>query len=170
MPAHYQAKNKSHILDGNIVEGEMSIVANTLFKRGKDIIAAVSNVQLSANTFARRVSVISTYWNEQLHHDLSLCKRFSVHLSTSLENSSVVQPIIFFWMVFIDFTIREEFLTLLSLKTTTNPQCQDTVFHKKQNVPYPRFFTILPLLHLSANNMYQSHSFWLCLDPSHEDC
>ena len=62
----------------------MSVAAYSLFndhKHSKDIIAALSDVQLSANTVARRVSDISTNLTEQLNRNLSTCRWFNVHCS-----------------------------------------------------------------------------------------
>ncbi|KAK0154682.1 General transcription factor II-I repeat domain-containing protein 2 [Merluccius polli] len=120
--AQYLAVNKKAFSDGEVVKGVMSVVADTLFKdhkNGKEIIAAISDVQLSANTIARRVSAMSTDLTQQLNRELGTCKWFSIQCDESVDNSSTAQLMVFVRMVFSDFTTKEEMLTLLPLKTTT---------------------------------------------------
>ena len=100
----------------------MDIIANTLFKdkkNGKDIINALSDVQLGANTIARRVSSMSVNLTEQLYRDLSTCKWFTIQCDESVDASSTAQLMVFVRMVFSDFSVKEELLTLLPLKITT---------------------------------------------------
>ena len=47
----------------------------------------------------------------------------------SMDNSSMVQMMVFVRMVFRDFTIGEEFLTLLTLKITTKTDWQSLGFY-----------------------------------------
>ncbi|XP_060754276.1 general transcription factor II-I repeat domain-containing protein 2-like [Neoarius graeffei] len=120
--AHYLAKHKKAFSDGEVVKGVMSVVADTLFKdhkNGKEILVAIVDIQLSANTTARRVSAMSTNLVEQLNGDMSTYRYFSIQCDKSVDKTSTAQLMVFIRMVFSDFTVKEEMLTLLPLKTTT---------------------------------------------------
>lgn len=96
----------------------ISVVANTLFKEhNKDIIDALLDVQLSANIVARRVSATSTNLPVKLHCTLCTLKLFSIQCDESTDNNRTVQLMMF--MTFSSCIEREEFLTLVPLKTTT---------------------------------------------------
>ncbi|CAM4607670.1 unnamed protein product [Leuciscus chuanchicus] len=93
----------------------MTAVAKTLFKDHKskaEIMSAIADVQLSANTVARRVSLLASDVIEQL-------ERFSLQCDESVDLSDTAQLAVFIRMFFVDFSSKEEFLTLLPLKTTT---------------------------------------------------
>lgn len=56
---------------------------------------------------------------DQLDCDLARCRWFSMQCDESVDSGSTAQLMVFFWMVFDDFSTKEELLTLLPLKTTT---------------------------------------------------
>ena len=60
---------------------------------------------------------MSSNLTEQHSCDLSTCKWFSMECDQSVDNSSAAQPTVFVRIVFSDFNVREEFLTLLPPKT-----------------------------------------------------
>ncbi|XP_041858782.1 general transcription factor II-I repeat domain-containing protein 2A-like [Melanotaenia boesemani] len=55
----------------------------------------------------------------QLELDLNRCSWFSLQCDESVDSSDTAQLAVFTWMAFHDFSTKEEFLTLLPLKTTT---------------------------------------------------
>ncbi|CAM4650791.1 unnamed protein product [Leuciscus chuanchicus] len=100
----------------------MTAVAETLFKDHKsqaEIMSAIADVQLSANTVARRVSLLASDAIGQLERDMERCTWFSLQCDESVDLSDTAQLAVFIRMVFVDFSSKEEFLTLLPLKTTT---------------------------------------------------
>ena len=62
---------------------------------------------------------MSANLTEQLHRDISTCRYFSTQCDESVDTTSTAQLMVFIRMVFSDFTVKEEMLTLLPLKTTT---------------------------------------------------
>lgn len=100
----------------------MTAVAETLFRDHKsktEILSAIADVQLGANTVARRVSALSADAVNQLESDMKRCKWFSIQCDESIDSSDTAQLAVFIRMVFDDFSTKEEFLTLLPLKTIT---------------------------------------------------
>ena len=56
--AHYLTKNKETFIDGVIVKGAMSLMAESLFRdfqNNAELVSAISDVELGANIMARRV-------------------------------------------------------------------------------------------------------------------
>lgn len=99
----------------------MMQVANTVFKdekKGPDAISTLSNIRLGESTTVRRVSAMPENLTEQLDGDLK-CRRFSVQCEESVNRTSTAQLIMFIQMVFDDSSTKEEVLTLLLLKTTS---------------------------------------------------
>ncbi|KAK7901476.1 hypothetical protein WMY93_018245 [Mugilogobius chulae] len=120
--AHLLTKHKKAFTDGAVVKEAMTAVAETLFEDHKsktEILSAISSVQLGANTVARRVTALSRDAAKQLDTDIQRCKWFSVQCDESVDASDTAQLAVFVRMVFEDFSTKEEFLTLLPLKTTT---------------------------------------------------
>ncbi|KAI7790228.1 hypothetical protein IRJ41_001037 [Triplophysa rosa] len=118
---HFLIKKKKAFSDGEVFKEAMMITANTVLKdekNGTDLISTLSDVQLGASTMARRVSDMSGNLADQLDRDLSECSWFSIQCDESVDSSSTAQLLVFIWMVFEDFSTREELLTLLPLKTT----------------------------------------------------
>lgn len=115
--AHILTKHKKPLTDGGIVKEAMTTVDETLFRDHKnkaEILPAIADVQLGANTVAGRVSALSADAVKQLESDMNRCKWFSIQ-----SNFNTAQLAVFVRMVFDDFSPKEEFLTLLPLKTTT---------------------------------------------------
>lgn len=120
--AHVLTKHKKPFTNGGIVKEAMTAVAETLFKDHKsktEILSAIADVQLGANTVARRVSALSADAVKQLDSDTNRCKCFLIQRDESVDSSNTAQLAVFNRMVFDDFSTKEEFLTLLPLKTTT---------------------------------------------------
>ncbi|KAK0152132.1 hypothetical protein N1851_006497 [Merluccius polli] len=71
--AHILTKHKKPFTNGRIVKEAMTAVAETLFKDHKsktEMMSAIADVQLGANTVARRVSALSVDAVEQLERDM----------------------------------------------------------------------------------------------------
>ncbi|XP_053495532.1 zinc finger BED domain-containing protein 5-like [Ictalurus furcatus] len=105
-----------------MVKKAMTAMAETLFRDHKsktEIMSAIADVQLSANTVARRVSLLSSDAMGQLEQDMQRCKWFSFQCDESVDLRYTAQLVVFVQMVFDDFSTKEEFFTLLPLKTTT---------------------------------------------------
>ncbi|XP_056138883.1 general transcription factor II-I repeat domain-containing protein 2-like [Lampris incognitus] len=118
--AHVLTKHKKPFTDGGIVKKAMTAVADMLFRDHKsktEMLSAIADVQLGANTVARSASVLSMDAVKQL--DTNRCKWFSVQYDESVDSSDAAQLAVFIRMVFDDFSTKQEFLTLLPLKTTT---------------------------------------------------
>ncbi|XP_078512536.1 general transcription factor II-I repeat domain-containing protein 2-like [Lissotriton helveticus] len=145
---HHLIKQKTTFLDGAIVKEAMLLMAESLFKDFKnspEITSAISDVQLGSDTLATRVSALSSNMIEQLEQDLKTCKYFSIQCDESIDASDIAQLAMFVRMVFEDFTNKEEFLTLMPLKTTT----RGADIHKemknylvKHNVPLKKLVAI----------------------------
>lgn len=70
--AHILTEHKKPFTDGAMVKEATTAVAETLFKDHKnktEIMSAIADVQLSANTVARRVSLLSSDAMGQLQLD-----------------------------------------------------------------------------------------------------
>ncbi|KAL7381747.1 hypothetical protein ABVT39_010657 [Epinephelus coioides] len=120
--AHILTKHKKPFTDGGIVKEAMTTVPETLLKDHKskrEILSAIKDGQLGANTVARRVSALSADAAKQLELDMNRCKWFSIQCDDSVDSSDTAQLAVFIHIVFDDFSTKEEFLTLLPLKTTT---------------------------------------------------
>lgn len=105
-----------------MIKEAMTIVAATLFRDHKsktEIMSAIADVQLSANTVTRRVSMLSSDAMGQLEQDIEKCKWFSLQCDESVDSSDTAQLAVFIRMVFNDFSTRDEFFTLLPFKSTT---------------------------------------------------
>ncbi|KAM3599100.1 uncharacterized protein V6R79_022978 [Siganus canaliculatus] len=79
--ASFKVAHKKPFTDGGIVKEAMTAVAETLFKDQKsktEILSAIADVQLGANTVARRVSALSADAAKQLESDMNRCKWFSI--------------------------------------------------------------------------------------------
>ncbi|XP_078533909.1 general transcription factor II-I repeat domain-containing protein 2-like [Lissotriton helveticus] len=145
---HHLIKHKATFLDGEIVKEAMLLMAHSLFKDFKyspEIMSGISDVQLGSNTMVRRVSALSVNMIEQLERDLKTCKYFSLQCDESVDASDIAQLVIFVRMVFEDFTYKEEFLTLLPLKTTSRgSDIHNEVknYFVKQNVPLKKLVGI----------------------------
>ena len=146
--AHILTKHKKPYTDGGMVKEAMTAVANTLFKDHKsktEIMSAIADVQLGANTVARRVSALSADAVGQLERDMIKCKWFSIQCDESVDAADTAQMAVFVRMVFEDASTREEFLTLLPLKTTTRGVDIYNVVKKyfvENNVPIEKLVSI----------------------------
>ena len=146
--AHILTKHKKPYTDGGMVKEAMTAVADTLFKDHKsktEIMSAIADVQLGANTVARRVSALSADAVGQLERDMIKCKWFSIQCDESVDAADTAQMAVFVRMVFEDASTREEFLTLLPLKTTTRGVDIYNVVKKyfvEHNVPIEKLVSI----------------------------
>uniref|UniRef100_A0AAQ5Y107 HAT C-terminal dimerisation domain-containing protein n=1 Tax=Amphiprion ocellaris TaxID=80972 RepID=A0AAQ5Y107_AMPOC len=120
---------------------------NTLqYNKSKDdILSAIGDVQLGANTVARRMTALSEDAMTQLDSDIKRCKWYSIQCDESVDSSDTAQLAVFIRMVFEDFSTKEEFLALLPLKTTTRGvdiyNAVKTYFVKK-NIPFEKLVSI----------------------------
>lgn len=90
--AHILTKHKEPFTDGGIVKEAMTAVAETLFRDHKsktEILSAIADLQLGANTVARRVSADAV---NPLESDMKRCKWFSVHCNESIDSSDTAMP------------------------------------------------------------------------------
>ncbi|XP_041854559.1 zinc finger BED domain-containing protein 5-like [Melanotaenia boesemani] len=120
--AQILTKHKKAFTDGGVIKEAMTAVAESLFqdyKNKTEILSAIASVQLGANTVARRVCALSVDAMRQLESDLNRCSWFSLQCDESVHSSDTAQLAVFTRMAFHDFSTKEEFLTLLPLKTTT---------------------------------------------------
>ncbi len=120
--ARILTQHKKPFTNGAMVKEAMTAVAETLFKDHKsktEIMSAITDVQLSANTVARRDSLLSSDAMVQLQLDIERCTWFSLQCDESVDLSDTTQLAVFIRMFFYDFSTKEEFLTLRPLKTTT---------------------------------------------------
>ena len=146
--AHILAKHKKPFTDGVLVKEAMAAVAESLFgdhKSKAEILSAIGDVQLGANTVARRVTALSEDAMTQLDSDIKMCKWYSIQCDESVDSSDTAQLAVFIRMVFEDFSTKEEFLSLLPLKTTTRGEDIYNVvkdFVLKANVPLGKLVSI----------------------------
>lgn len=77
------------------------------------------NVQLVSNTVARKVCALSADADRQLDLDLNRCSWYSLQCDEIVDYSDTAQLAVFTCTVFDEFSTKEEFLTLLPLKTAT---------------------------------------------------
>ncbi|KAK0131346.1 Protein ZBED8 [Merluccius polli] len=88
------------------------------FPAVREMMSAIADVQLGAKEVARRVSALSVDEAEQLEWGMDRCKWFSIQCDELVDSSDTAQLDVFVRMV-MDFSTKEEFFTLLPLKTTT---------------------------------------------------
>ncbi|CAM4361987.1 unnamed protein product [Leuciscus chuanchicus] len=82
---------------------------------------------------------------EQLEKDLGSCKWFSIQCDESVDSSSTAQLMVFIRMVFSDLSVKEEFLTLLPLKTTTRGvdiYAAVKKYFMEKNVPFEKLVSV----------------------------
>ena len=120
---HILTKHEKPFTDGGIINEAMTMVAETLYRDHKsktEMLTAIADVQLGATTVARRVCALSADAVKQLETNMNRCKWFSIQCDESVDASDIAQLAIFIWMVFDDFSTKEEILKFLfPLKTTT---------------------------------------------------
>ncbi|KAE9521271.1 hypothetical protein AGLY_018334 [Aphis glycines] len=80
---------------------------------------AISSMQLSSNTVMRRIEAISSYQKTQQQTDLLKCSYFSLQMDEFNDMIDTAQISIFIRMCFDDFSVKEEFLKVLSLTGRT---------------------------------------------------
>lgn len=104
----------------------------------------LSDVQLGDNAISIPVMAMSVNIMEQLEKDLGLCKWFSIQCDECVDSSSTEQLMVFLRMVFSDFSVKEEFLTLLPLKTTTRGvDIYDAMkYFMDKNVPFEKLVSV----------------------------
>ena len=115
------AKKQKPYSDGETVKLCIQESADSLFaefKNKDEIKKEISNLQLSHQTVARRVEIISCDISEQLLVDLKNASGFSLALDESCDVTDTEQLII--WVRFdMEHTFKEELLALVPLQNTT---------------------------------------------------
>ncbi|KAH1004425.1 hypothetical protein HUJ05_005238 [Dendroctonus ponderosae] len=114
-------KNKL-FTDGELVKEAMLEAADSLleeFKNKKEIVSAISTLQLLARTVTRRIEIIAENLEAELANDMETCIFFSLQMDESTDVTNISQLAICVKMVFPDFTAKEEFLKVLPLKGST---------------------------------------------------
>ena len=76
-------------------------------------------MQLSRRTVTRRIEDMNENVTRQLEDDKQSCRFFSLQFDESTDIVDTAQLIVFIRMVFCDFSVKEEFLTILPIKGTT---------------------------------------------------
>ena len=103
--AHILTKHKKPYTDGGMVKEVMTAVADTFFKDHKsktEIMSAIADIQLGANTVAWRVSALSADAVGQLEQDMIRCKWFSIQCDELVDAADTAQMAVFVRMVFED--------------------------------------------------------------------
>ncbi|KAF0737720.1 general transcription factor II-I repeat domain-containing protein 2-like, partial [Aphis craccivora] len=116
------AKKKKPFSDGELIKEAFKEASDSLFtdfKNKSEILGAISSIQLSSNTVMRRIGAISSNQKTQLQTDLSKCPYFSLQMDESNDMIDTSQLSIFIKMCFDDFSVKEEFLKVLSLTGRT---------------------------------------------------
>jgi len=116
--AYLLEKKKKPFSDGELIK-EASDSLFTDFKNKSKIVDAINSIQLSSNTVMRCIGAISSNQKTQLQTDLSKCSYFSLQMDESNDMIDTVQLSIFIRMCFDDFSVKEEFLKVLSLAGRT---------------------------------------------------
>ncbi|XP_050065732.1 general transcription factor II-I repeat domain-containing protein 2A-like [Aphis gossypii] len=120
--AYLLAKKKKPFSDGELIKEAFKEASDSLFtdfKNKSEIVGAISSMQLSSNTVMRRIGAISSNQKTQLQTDLSKCSYFSLQMDESNDMIDTAQLSIFIRMCFDDFSVKEEFLKVLSLTGRT---------------------------------------------------
>ncbi|GFQ74704.1 uncharacterized protein TNCT_143011 [Trichonephila clavata] len=131
--SHLLAKNKKSFTDGELVKEAMLEAADSLFeefKNKKEIVSAINTLQLSARTVTRRIEVIVENLEAELANDMENCIFFSLQMDKSTDWTNISQLAICVKMAFSDFTTKEEFLKVLSLKGSTRGEDSFSTFKK----------------------------------------
>jgi len=100
------------------------------FKNKNDITTAINTIQLSARTTIRRIEAIANNIESQLKKDIEKCIFFSLQLDESTDISDTSQLCVNIKMVFDNFSTKEEFLKILSLKGRTKSEDIFSIFKK----------------------------------------
>lgn len=116
--AYLLAKKKKPFSDGELIK-EASDSLFMDFKNKSEIVGAINKIQLSSNTVMRRIGAISSNQKTQLQTDLLKCSYFSLQMDESNDMIDTAQLSIFIKMCFDDFSVKEEFLKVLSLTGRT---------------------------------------------------
>ena len=96
--AHILTKHSKTLTDGRIVKEAMTAVAELLFKDHKcktEMLSAIANVHLGANSVARRVSALSADAVIQLETNMNRCKWFLIQCDESVDSSDIAQLAVF---------------------------------------------------------------------------
>ncbi|XP_008185363.1 SCAN domain-containing protein 3-like [Acyrthosiphon pisum] len=120
--AYLLAKKRKPFSDGELIKEAFKEASDSLFtdfKNKSEILGAISSIQLSSNTVMRRIGAISSNQKTQLQTDLSKCSYFSLQMDESNDMIDTSQLSIFIKMCFDDFSVKEEFLKVLSLTGRT---------------------------------------------------
>lgn len=120
--SHILAKTKKPFSDGVIFKNAFLEAGESLFSdfgNKAEILSAINDLQLSRNSVTRRVEQISLDLKEQLKKDIEDCSAFSLQVDESTDVVDISQLIIFIRMIFIDFSTKEELLTIIPLKGKT---------------------------------------------------
>ncbi|XP_022162363.1 general transcription factor II-I repeat domain-containing protein 2-like [Myzus persicae] len=120
--AYLLTKKKKPFSDGELIKEAFKEASDSLFtdfKNKSEIVGAISSMQLSSNTVMRRIGAISSNQKTQLQTDLSKCSYFSLQMDESNDMIDTAQLSIFIRMCFDDFSVKEEFLKVLSLTGRT---------------------------------------------------
>lgn len=119
------AQRKRPFEEGEVMKEAFLEAADSLFatfKNKAEIVAAIKDMPLSRQTVTRRVELMAEDISSQILLDLQNCIYFSVQLDETTDYVGTAQLAVFVRMVFADASIKEDFLTLLSLATTTKGQ------------------------------------------------
>lgn len=129
--SHLLIKSGKPFCDGELMKDVLNIFVDELFKECSEkskIETAVHNISSSRPTIVRRMETMDVDLTAQLQNYIEECIFFSLQLDESTDIKDTAQLSVFIKLVFKDFTIKEEFLDILSLKGTTEGSDIYTIF------------------------------------------
>uniref|UniRef100_H3C8M4 HAT C-terminal dimerisation domain-containing protein n=1 Tax=Tetraodon nigroviridis TaxID=99883 RepID=H3C8M4_TETNG len=138
-------KHKLVALKRNFIKKCLIDAVEILSPEDDKLKRSVSDVQLSRHSVERRISVINTAIESQLHSDLQACEYFSVALDESCDIQDKPQLAIFARSVSNECMIKEELLDIVPLKDRTRGiDVKETMMaaFAKANLPIPKLTAI----------------------------
>jgi hypothetical protein len=145
---HLLVKNKKPFIDAELFKEAFLVGADSLFEgyvNKKEVISAISNLQLSARTVARRLEEMGTDMKMQLKLDIDMCFGFSLQLDESTDICDTSQLSIIIRMAFHDAPVKEELLKVLALEGRTRGEDIYHLFRtyiKEINMPIQKLCSI----------------------------
>lgn len=134
--SHILAKKKKPFQDAELLKEAFLTGADCLFEgfsNKHEIMTAIQDLQLSNNTVTRRIHAISTDLQTQLKTDLEICDYFSLQFDESTDISDTAQLAVMVRMVFSNFTVKEDLLTILPMKGQTRGEDIYNIFRTYAN-------------------------------------
>lgn len=115
-------KHKKPFDDGLVFKECFLAASESLFstfKNKTEIISAIKAMPLSRPSVTRKVELMAENVQDQLKTDMRSCRCFSIQLDESVDQVDSAQVMVFARLIFADFSVKEELLTIMTLKDTT---------------------------------------------------